>query len=109
LLIQIEIEMMFDESFGMKNIWVTEDYFYRLSNNSRTDFVATVAYHCDLEESLFDLEGLLAFSPAQRKQVRDTMYERKLCHHCQKLVVDSEIVVCGKQCRNSQAKKVCLD
>lgn len=98
--------MMFDESFGMNNIWVTEEYFHRLSNNCRTDFVATVAYHCDLEEALFDLEGMLNFSASQKKQVRETMYQRRLCHHCQKLVVDTEIVVCGKQCRNALAKKV---
>lgn len=98
--------MAFDESFGVDNIWITEDYFYTLNSQCRTDFLATLVFHCDLENEALDLETLAKFGPAKKKQLRETMNQRSLCHHCQKLVPSSEVVICGKMCRKGSQKKV---
>lgn len=105
-LTQLEVEMAFDESFGVENIWITEEYFYTLNAQSRTDFLATLAFHCDLEMDNLDLETFSQFGSSRRKQIRETMNQRSLCHHCQKLVPMSEIIVCGKVSRKGAHKKV---
>lgn len=105
-LTKLEVEMAFDESFGVDNIWITEEYFYTLNSNCRTDFLATMAFHCDIENEVPDLETFSQYGVAKKKQIRETMNQRSLCHHCQKLVPKSEIVVCGKVCRKASQKKV---
>lgn len=107
-LIQLEVEMAFDESFGVDNIWITEDYFYTLNSQCRTDFLCTLAFHCEIENETLDLETFSQYSPSKKKQIRETMNQRGLCHHCQKLVPTSEIVICGKLCRKVAQKKVYL-
>ena len=97
--------MALDDSFGLPPVWVTEDYFTSLNNLSRNDILATVAFHDGTIDRPYDLDEIAAFSFERKVQLKLAMGQRRMCHHCQKLVPEEDIVVCHKQNRKLSNKK----
>lgn len=93
-----------DDSFGFPTFWVTEDYFQRLNQNARTDFLISLSFLENATAAPFDLVSLASFSPTRKKRIRECIVEKRLCHHCLKLVSEAEIVVCNKLMRQSHGR-----
>ena len=99
LLIQLEIELAFDDSLQISTLWVCEDYFQRIVKESRTDYLASLSFHENSTATPFDLQALASFSPNRKRKLRENMNEQRLCHHCGKLVNPGEAVLCGRPVR----------
>jgi hypothetical protein len=109
---QFEVQVVFDDSVCYSPLWISPHYFYKINQIRKQNLLEyTVGVLNKAMPSLTDLTlaSLADMAPAKKRKLKESLQEKQVCHHCQKLLNKNDIVYCSKKMRTASGKKMTIE
>lgn len=103
---------MLDDSLEVQPLWISPAFFYKINQirkQNLLDYTVGVLNKAMPSLSELTLASLADMAPVKKRKLKESLQEKQVCHHCQKLLNKNEIVHCSKKMRTASGKKMTIE